>query len=285
MSVVFIAGLARSGTTFLQSRLLQHEKVVALGEVSQTIMAIKNVNTDSVISSLIVKAGLKSQNYWSPKTYGELLDRVKNDSFWSDVEKEIKATNNISEALDLVYQKATEKYPGHIIIDSSKHIGHLLNSLQTKNFKHKIKVLLCVRDYRGWLLSIKKHQKRAGLQTRSNIIEKYKWWYSNRKLLKVLQQQNQNNFLVVSYEKLIFYYDKVMNDVKTFTGAANISEIDTTHKFHEILGSQSLKKSMEGEDFIYDISWFAEYGNILEFPIAKFNSDIYLRYTQYGTNK
>lgn len=285
MSVVFIAGLARSGTTFLQSRLLQHEKVVALGEVSQTIMAIKNVNPDSVISSIIVKAGLKSQNYWSPKTYGELLDRVKNDSFWSDVEKEIKATNNISEALDLVYQKATEKYPDHIIIDSSKHIGHLLKSLHTKKFKHEIKVLLCVRDYRGWLLSIKKHQKRARLQTRSNIIEKYKWWYSNRKLLKVLQQQNQNKFLVVSYEKLVFFYDKVMNDVKTFTGVANIAKIDTSHKFHEILGSQSLRKSMGGEDFVYDMSWFAEYGNIFEFPVAKFNSDIYLKYTEYGTDK
>ena len=277
MSIIFIAGLTRSGTTFLQSQLLRYDNVVALGEVLPTIKAIKNV--DAKPAKWKVKLGLKSESYWKPETYHILLERVKKDSFWASIEDEIKASDSVKSAVELVYRKANEKYPGHVIIDSSKSIGSLQTVMQIDTIKSNIKVILCIRDYRGWLYSVKKHQKRTSIHQRNNIIEIYKWMYSNKKLLDYLSANLKKNYKIISYDKLVFSFDKTMKAIVSFSGLGSLSKEENKDKFHEILGSQSLKKDMDANSIKYDTEWFSYTASAFEKPVSAFNKKIYLQLT------
>ncbi|MGN6213113.1 sulfotransferase [Parafilimonas sp.] len=275
MSIIFIAGLTRSGTTFLQSQLVRYENVVALGEVIQTIQAIKNINIQP--SKWKIKLGLKSENYWTPKTYIELIERVRKDIFWSDLENDIRTARDIESAIELVYAKAEQVYPNHIIIDSSKNIASLKYILNINKFKGKVKVIMCIRDYRGWLYSTKKHQRRAGIHQRSNLLEMYKWLYSNKKLLSFLDKNLANNYKIISYDKLIFFFSKQISELSDFCTLGKKSDLENMHKFHEILGSPTLKINFDSNNLEYDSIWFSHVSSCFEWPVSNFNRKVYLQ--------
>jgi len=276
MSIIFIAGLTRSGTTFLQAQLLRYESVVALGEVSQTIEAIRNLSKEK--PKWKVRIGLERESYWNPKTYSVLLNRVEKDSFWGPIKTEVEEAADMQKAIEIVYEKAKQKYPGHVLIDSSKHIDNLKNVLLIKKFRNDIKTILSIRDYRGWLFSTKKHRDRVGYKKNNDLIEIYKWFYSNQKLIRFLYSNAEERFRIISYDKLVFSYEKSMKELASFCGLNKISSIENSHKFHEILGSQSFKKQST-ENVTYDSSWFCYRSNMLEWPVSTLNKKIYLKYS------
>ena len=275
--IIYIAGLQRSGTTFLQSQLLQYNNVAALGEVSQTINAIRNV--DIKMSKWRQKLSLRKESYWNPKTYPVLLERVEKDIFWSSVKNDIQTAADINSAIDIVYTRANEIYPGHIIIDSSKNIGYLQRITQIDKFKNNVKVLFCIRDYRGWLYSTEKHRKRINIPERNSTVEIYKWFYSNKKIIKYLRENFKDNYRIISYDKLVFSYAEIMERIVSFCSLKKLAGNGSEQKFHEILGSQSLKKNTDQKDVRYDVEWFSYSGSCLEKPISDFNRKVYLKYT------
>lgn len=277
MSVIYIAGLPRSGTTYLQSELLQYENVVALGEVSQTITAIKNIHEYG--PKWRMKLNLKKQNYWNPETYPILLERIEKDSFWSVIKKKIEKTSDFESAIEIAYMSAKEMYPGHSIIDASKHLYHLQRVHNIRSIKRELKVILCIRDYRGWVHSIKKHRTRINIPQRGELVEIYKWYYSNKKLINYILSNFNSNHKVICYDKLVFNYPAIMNNLASFCEIKNSENNNYSLKFHEILGSQSFKRSAQQREFLYDSEWFPYVSSVFEKPVSKFNQRVYLKYS------
>ncbi len=273
MSIIFIAGLPRSGTTFLQSQFLNFDKVVALGEVTQTIYAIKNIEKKSPTWKLLLK--LRNKSYWNRKTYPILLERIRKDSFWSKIEDDIRSTNSIKEAIELVYSAAYTIYPNHLLIDSSKSINHLKISMESEKYKAKIFVIHCVRDYRGWIYSIKKHKKRLGYIKRSDLFEAYTWLKANKQILKLLKLNFHKQHLIVSYDKMIFNYSESMKKMAAILKLSARTENSPEQKFHEILGSQTFKENINTKDLMYDSEWFQYQSTCLETPVQRLNKAIY----------
>ena len=277
MAIIYIAGLQRSGTTFLQSLLLQYNNVVALGEVNATINAIRNV--DRKTPKWKLKVNRRKENYWNPKTYHILLDRIGKDSFWGPIENKVREAGNLQSALEVVYNNASEKYPDHIFIDSSKSIESLKKIMELNRFKDNVKVLFCIRDYRGWLYSTKKHRKRIDIPQRNNLTEIYKWYWANKKILDYLHENFNSQHCVVSYDKLIFSYEEVMKKIASYCGLNSVTDSGNEEKFHEILGSQSLKQNTNLKEIRYDATWFSHSGSCLEKPVSLFNKKAYLKYS------
>ena len=109
--IIYIAGLARSGTTFLQLCLCQNYNVVGLGEIHQTIQGMQA--TDGQIDK---------------KNWLDIRERVcscglkpERCDFWSEIYSQAKG-NSLSCLHEMVIKKANEIFSGIPIIDSSKDI-------------------------------------------------------------------------------------------------------------------------------------------------------------------
>lgn len=274
--IVFIVGLPRSGTTYLQSQFLNFDKVVALGEVALTIYAIKNVENISPKWKLLLR--IRNKSHWNSQTYPILLERIRRDSFWSKIEEDIRSTNTIKEAIELVYSRAVEQYPDHIFIDSSKSINHLKTIMTSKEYQTKLYVLHCIRDYRGWLYSIKKHKKRLNYSKKSNLLEVYTWLFANKRILKFLRTNFNNRHLIISYDKMIFSYQQSIEKIAAVMNLSLLKDGKSENEFHEILGSQSFKKSINRNELVYDSEWFEYNSKCFEIFVQIFNRRMYKKH-------
>ena len=251
--IIYLAGMPRSGTTFIQGCFL-NEGCVCLGEVGQTINAIRNVT---------VKGILSPESHWNEEKYKEL----KFNQFWESISKNVLDARSQIEALEIVYDAAASKYPNAILIDSSKHIGHLKNLMATK-FRNNITIIHMVRNHLSWRDSIEKYEKRLALK--KDKFKKIRWIYVNIKLHLFIKKMNMNN--------RVCYYDEMVikNDIDKFVQ----SEIDDSKKydsqFLEMFGSKkNIDKIRKGEIF-YDHRW------IVDCSLTLFDavSDRFMKYFQ-----
>lgn len=284
MTILFIAGLPRSGTTYLQYVLAKYKDVVALGEVTQTVRAIRSEKSND--NTFLHNIGIKKKNHWNERTYPVLLERIRNDTFWSCIENEIKKAATVEDAVVYVYKYAHRRYPNcKVFVDASKHINYILPKKKLPE-ECNMSVIVLIRDFRGWIQSRKKHIKRTNLKKRSFFKESLNWYYSNKRILKS-EKVKAYPFKVILYESLVFNYKKVVDQVTCFLGLPELYKEKSI--IHEILGSETTKKLFEGEQFptkenklFYDTSWFDDNQSYLLFPlifpVIRFNRSLYKHY-------
>ena len=250
--ILFVAGMPRSGTTVFQGYLLS-KGCVCLGEVGQTIDAIRRKPSKPSV--------LSPKSIWNKEKYNSL----KFNEFWSEITKDIRDAESISDAFDIVYSHAFERYPNSIVVDSSKHIGHLRNALMCK-FKSSIDVFLIIRDYRSWLVSIEKYNKKYSLpKVRLN---KIRWVYVNSKLESFIKNKKINK-AIIYYEQMI-----ILNEFEFFDNyLSKIVYSDYEDKFFEMFGSRDNLDSIIKRKIFYDNKWILYYKP----SIVDFLFNIYLR--------
>lgn len=257
MKILFISGLPRSGTTFLQAELLRHNNVVALGEVFQTVRAIQSKQVEiSLIKRVLFS---QKRRYWNQKSFSIILERAMNDSFWSSLIPRIQSFETVKEAVLFVYQQASLVYPGHLLVDSSKQLSYLKIATEIcieNNFNFK--VIFCLRDFRGWISSMNKHKKRVGYKILPRIIDVVQWKYSNKGFLRFLENSTYMEYILISYDSYVLRYSFSLNKLQNFAGLTSddFNSLYYLDKFHEMFGSQTLKSKVENGKIVYDFSWF-----------------------------
>lgn len=244
--------MPRSGTTFIQGCLLRMG-CVCLGEVGQTVDAIRNKSS---------KASLFSpKSIWTKDKISEL----NYDEFWQEIYFAIKSANSKEMALELVYDYALDKYPGALIVDSSKHIGHLTKLIKTK-YRDKVSVLHVVRDYRSWFCSIENYARKHPI-TRSRY-NKLRWLYVNVKLELFFWKSGINND-VIYYDRFVIKDE--LNELEK--KIKNLPFQKYINVFHETFGSRKNLSSIVSGEICYDNTWIIDYDTSLFDRVL----DIYLK--------
>lgn len=185
--IIFLAGMSRSGTTFFQN-VLRKNGCVCLGEVGQTIDSIRRQEIKS--------------SYWSPKSIWDdgRYNALTYNDFWSEIKDDIFSAESRVAAIEIVYMTAQKAYPNSIIIDSSKHIGHL-NILKKTKYKNRIFVFHILRDFRSWRRSITENALRNDLKKR--YCETLRWLYVNYKLKFYLKRNFKEKSNLIYYENFV----------------------------------------------------------------------------------
>ncbi|NVK57493.1 MAG: hypothetical protein HWE26_17965 [Alteromonadaceae bacterium] len=250
--IIFLAGMPRSGTTLIQGQLCKIG-CVCLGEVGQTIQSIRREK--------IKKSKLSPKNHWNNKKYDEL----EYNEFWQPLIPRINNADNVVKATEIVYQEAIRAYPDSILVDSSKHIGHLRNSLNGK-YGSIVEVYHVIRDYKSWLRSIINYEKQYGLKKEK--FSALRWFYVNKKL-ELFLKKNLVKSHTLYFEQLVLLDE--FNDLEILTQISKFQRYDSI--FFEMFGSFKNMDKINKGIIKYDARWIIDFNP----PIYSFFLDRYLR--------
>ena len=234
--VVYIMGVGHSGSTLLQMLLSTHQDVVGIGEIS---LLIKNLlKSDSKI------------NEWPQCSCGS---KVTDCEFWADIIKSFNSSESDIKLYKHIIEHFSNKFPNKLLVDSSKNLlsfkkfysSQLINDVD-------VKVIFLVRDFRSWVLSREKNNKRKKRKDYGMIFNAHKWYYRNIKKLNYLQNQKLS-YITISYEDLVLNKVKTLNRLSKFLNL-NGSTWDIGHAtMHDVYGNRMKDKALK--QFFYNNQW------------------------------
>lgn len=244
MKVVYIAGLARSGSTFLQLLLSSHTEIVGLGEIAQTL---ENLNTliDQSGKLRLCSCGLD----------------ILGCSFWGPVAKRLEHAS-IQKAHHEILERFKNEFPERLLVDSSKSRKHLKN-LYVENLSLsdvELKIIFLVRDFRGWALSYARHARMQTSGAFWYLINSYRWFYANLKLMRYLRTK-KTDFLCVSYERLVFDTTRQLKRITDFLSVPYQSKMINMDSAtaHDVFGNVMKNDPSRRTRILYDDSWIRDW--------------------------
>lgn len=252
MDVIYILSPARSGSTFLQSLIGSHEKIIGIGEVSHVLKVYCQGVTPPLLSE-------KNSKHCS---CGFERDEC---IFWGTVLGKLPLLSREA-GFEVVLKQFDKVFTNKVLLDSSKSGNFLeeyylprLRSCKSKELCLKVKVLFLVRDFRGWVTSIKKHHLRLGrskIWDTSTLVNSYKWLYTTLKWLYRLGKHDIP-FLPIFYDNLIFDTENQMQRIYDFIELPCPCDIAVSYTgIHELYGSPTVKSNPHRMNSIaYDNDW------------------------------
>ncbi len=252
--VILILGLPRSGTTYLEHQLLEFNGMVAVGEVQQTVRACLGLKPKKTIRSIV-----RRKSYWTQSDYSNVLKKIENNKFWSEVKELLaeKQVNTIEDGVRIAYQHAASVYSESYVIDTSKNIDHFHTVKNIDSVRGKLIPVLVVRDYRGWLSSIKKYNAKYKIGRGGELVESMRWLYANYKMLWSVSRDKHK---VVYYDSLVLRKDS-LNDF--YSGGCTVQPYykDGYSKKNEMMGSDTYFSKSET---FYDSSWILKKNGLIK---------------------
>lgn len=247
--VIFIMGLGHSGSTFLQLLLSSHPSIIGFGEIALLLKTLKNQSAPFDLPNC--SCGKKPQQC-------EVWNKFLQDYNPNMTNKELYLS---------IIKLFQVHFPGKILIDSSKNLDSFKEYYSTydKNLID-LKVIFLSRDFRGWINSRKKNNKRKNRKDYGLLFNSYKWFYRNFRKLKFLKKINQD-FLSINYETLVFNTDQ------TFKKILHYLELDFMEPdlekacTHDIFGNRMKNDKKKNTKVYYDHKWMKENNTVLLYPL------------------
>lgn len=233
MKIVYIYSLGYSGSTTLSLVLGLHPKMIAVGEVFPWL-ELSDFSGDCFCSC------------------GKSFDSCP---LWSGFDSQINSKMSLKEKYSSFLRHFSERNNKEkILVDSSKvpREGDYLDIIK-KTPGIDLKVIFLLRDVRGFSLSNKKHKNKGSI-----LLYQLNWWRRNRQFKKYLQN-NDFDYLQVSYEELCFKKKETLKALTNFIGVDFSEEMMgdlNLSDSHIIRGNimRSDKKRKKGIN--YDYRWF-----------------------------
>jgi hypothetical protein len=236
MRTIFITGLGRSGTTFVDILLGGHPELVAVGEVWD-IITLRRSEEDLMNRIKNCTCGSSTCEFWK-----EVIDGVKSNP----------EGNNYP-----VFLRVFEKhFPGKIPVDSSKELPayYALKEVSSCLPVHVF------RDVRGYSYSLK---GKTSLRTMRN------WYRKNKRMEKLIPGS-----VKLGYEHLLLNGNEALPQVyKALEIESTVSATGFfTGDIHLITGNRM--RGNTGQGIKYDTRWMknADWkGHLLHIPVLKYN--------------
>jgi hypothetical protein len=238
MAVIFIAGLGHSGSTFLELVLASHPDAVGLGEIGLQIEKFL-LETSSDTGEELCSCGLIMREC---KFWGELLAA--------------KHLQDRHIAYDAIFTRFKEMFPGKIAVDSSKGFRHL-EQYRGARRADDVRVVLIVRDYRGWALSRSKTNQRKDRRDLGYVLGCYHWMIAN--LVLIWRLSRTPGYVYVAYEDLVFSPQDVLPGICKILGLSyyeSMMEMDALA--HNVLGNRMKSDSQKNRHIWYDHGWMMD---------------------------
>jgi|GEM_PF-4559426 len=231
-------GVGHSGSTFLQMLLSAHEQMVGLGEIS---LLIKNMHENNISPSKMPDCSCGA--------------KAVDCEMWGDFLASSENGNDDIQTFEKIINRFKVKFPNKILVDSSKNLQSFKKYYkEISSLDVEVSVILLVRDFRSWVISREKNNKRKHRKDYGLVYNAHKWYYRNRRKLKFL---HKNNFpyTVISYEDLVLQKEK---SLKKITELLNITNQFTDLKnaeMHDIYGNRMKNDPSKSKQFFYDNKW------------------------------
>ncbi|MDB4442857.1 sulfotransferase, partial [bacterium] len=271
--IIYILSLSRSGSTFLQSLIGSHGEIVGIGEVGHVLKEYCQEITPPILSE-------NKSNHCSCG-----VER-KECVFWGAVLRKLPLLSKEA-GFELVLKHFNNVFPNKVLLDSSKSINILeeyylprLGTLKDRGLGLNVKVLFLVRDFRGWVTSIKKHNLRLGrskIWYTSTLVNSYKWLYVTLRWLRKLKNQDIA-FLPICYDNLIFDTEMQMQRIYEFIELPWRNGIKVSYAdIHELYGNLNVRSNPRRMDsIVYDNDWMHNWNFSIwspaYAPVALFNA-------------
>ena len=244
MKIIFIAGLARSGSTLLDFVIGSKKKVLSLGEIYYTY---KKFN-ESLTSKKFLKKNICSCG----------LDGNK-CPIWSVIFNEwfIQKPKSYKDAYLIVLDIVQKIYGSKtIIIDSSKYVT-AMNVFKEINSKVDVVFLHIVKDVRGALISW--INRRIQKNEIINLFIYFKlfrrWSIGNKKIENYLLKMNLK-YLTISYDKFCLDTKNSLKIVDDFIETDNKGFFQKNLKDSHIFYGNLFRLDLQDFEIKYDNIWF-----------------------------
>jgi hypothetical protein len=247
VSVIFVAGLGHSGSTFLELLLASHPEVVGLGEIG---LQVENLLLDDLdeIGQEVCSCGLAWSEclFWGPLVARPLADRRT--------------------AYESIFSRFAEVFPDKIIADSSKGFRHL-KTYDDVRPEQDVRVILIVRDYRGWALSRSRTDQKKGRFDVGYILNCYRWMFDNARLIFSLSRTQEYAYL--SYEDLVFSTQAVLRSMFAWLDLSyDASIMENEPQAHDVLGNGMRLGFQKNREVWYDHGWLTDSRVVLSAPLV-----------------
>jgi len=236
--VVYIMGVGHSGSTILQMLLSGHKDLIGIGEIS---LLIKNI--------------LASKSDYSEWPLCSCGQTVENCSFWGEYVKLNDKSLSDVEMYQRVIDHFLVKHPQKILIDSSKNLD-TFKKFYTGELSKKVnvKVIFLIRDFRSWIISREKNNKRKSRKNYGLIFNAYKWYYRNNRKFNYLRN-NKLQHVVVSYEDLVFQKEKTLDRITEFLNLEKCDWKTSDPEMHDVFGNRMKNDLEKQKQFSYNNQW------------------------------
>ena len=269
MKVIYIAGLARSGTTFLELLLGGHSEIVGIGETAQILKHFEALKAEGSLSDQQCSCG----------------QSINDCAFWSAILKESSGDERIT-IHDKICERFQRMFPGKVLLDSSKGRNYLkeLYLEQSRREIHDqldLNVVYIMRDYRGWVKSILKHKGKKG-HALNYLLESYRWLWANIRARYFLKSLNLKVHFI-SYEELVFGADDLLKRLCHFLKLEHEPSMIKLDRWtaHSAWGNSMRLDKRKSKAIHYDASWFQDltpgFLSMMTLPVCLFNSWCYKR--------
>jgi hypothetical protein len=234
--LIYILGSGHSGSTMLQFLLAAHPGVVGLGEVFQpagrTVDGSTSCSCGADFASCPVWAGT------TPAGPGKTTEWYK----------------DLAQRVAHLYPQATHWIDSSKLSTTIEPWTHLVQERVISG----IRVLYLVRDVRGWVLSDQKARQRKAKSPRNAISSMKVWTREQKKTLDFLENSSLD-FLVVSYESLIFNTRSMLEKIALFCGLTcqdhPWEDRLRSAEVHDIFGNRVKNDPQARGRLIYDDRW------------------------------
>ena len=243
-TIIYIAGLQRSGTTLLNIILGGHSRLIGVGEVFQLLKC-------------------QGEDFYLTEKLDEDCScgaRVRECTFWGEVSRRLHAGS--AGALDERYSMVREVFmelfgPDSVMVDSSKSLRYL--KLLAGTSDASFSVIHLTKDARAHCISQIDNAKRKGLPAnrRNPFVQMRKWYRTNLAFSRFLDAQVPTYFRM-GYEELSLYPDKLVPAVTDWLRLdyePRMLELNPG-ECHIIHGNRMRGQADKNRKIRYDNRWF-----------------------------
>ena len=234
MRVVYILGLAHTGTTIIDRILSCYPGVIGLGEVEHIFRKIDR----QTIHKLSCPCGAKSSEC----------------PFWKDVTARKYASTGEFFS-EIVANARTQGYS--TIVDSSKSVGtsSQYSRMAARGEISDLSLLRVVRDPRGWVHSMARREKVELTDTERVRALFHRWLLASMKLDAKVQRRKDSNVIYVWYDRLILGREE--NRLAELVGLppAPGDEISLESANQHAIAGNKFAFSKKREKLTYDTRW------------------------------
>lgn len=260
LKIALVISVSHSGSTILDLTLGAHPEIVGAGEIFNFGARWR----------ADVQAGLRM-----PCVCG--VD-VSECELWGAVVAGAKNCASPEESIRITYQELTgrfrELWPNDVLLDSSKKLESipLIRELPDVD----LRVLLVVRDVRGWMASARdRHEKRyrkrtasadlspwtratrrlGKIRSRSPITLAREWDARNRRYLEKLEEWDVP-FQIVPYERLCFHTDDMLTEIADFLDVEPLTSLSPANTGSHVVNGNGVRLYPERRARLsYDTRW------------------------------
>lgn len=247
LPIYFIVGAARSGTTLLEKILNAHPKVVSMGELRYTMVFWDRYRRMTTMPPQFM-VDVDTHEKMRLKNVGK-AKRVAMDN--QAIEKRQRFKQILSENAPLMDYASVSKLmllrnhidrleQGELEALVNKNPDYIFYVKQLLSLYPAAKIVACIRDPRGVVLSHKQHKgKNDFSQYMGDDVSAvaYFWKVCNDEIL-ALQQQYPNQIALIHYEKLVADKENTLREVASFLNISfhpNLLEHDKHSTFKKKL--------------------------------------------------